>query len=392
MSANADGEVHSRLIAKGYRVVTVVATEPSRAQEADTSVSLPAGRRSWASAPNKELAFFFRTLASFMRAGMSAFEALNHTIDQSRNRGMLLIARHLSESVQAGETLSSAMEVFPRAFPPHVIGVIRAAEIGGFVAVVMEDIALDYELASRASAGKIRWLAGLLWINGLGTILLAPVVPIMVREALKTGGSPNFVEIASKSASWIGWHLALPMAVTYLLYLAIVSYMRLPSMRYTAHRMLLSTPLGYGRASKERSLASFTRMLWRLQNAGILPIKCWDAASYAAENVYVSSLLHEQVDKIQAGMKFSEALAATGLFRDDDLRQVSIGESTGLVPDALQRTAAYYEDSANMTIGRTKWYGVRLAIIVNIIAVAVLGYCMEVLPMTMGLDSVLKDI
>jgi type IV pilus assembly protein PilC len=394
MSANTDVDVHHRLVEKGYTVVNVVPTgEVTPTPQAATASTAQPARRSRANAPKKELAVFFRTLASFLRAGMSTFEALNHTATQTSNRGMVSIAGRLSELVQSGETLSSSMEEFPHAFPPNVIGVIRASEVGGFLAIVMEDIALDYELASRASAGKIRWLAGGLWINGIGTILVAPLFSIGTQnflDAMKPGGSLNFAAIARNYLSWTGVHLVLPMAIIYLIYLLTVYTMRQPSMRYTAHRMLLRMPLGYGRASRERSLASFTRILWRLQNAGVLPIKSWDAASYAAENVYVAAQLHDQLDGIRSGMKFSEALAASGLFTSDDLRQVSIGEASGLVPDALQRTAAYYEDAANTTAGRTKWYGVRLAGIVNIIAIGVVAYCMEILPLTMATDSLFQ--
>lgn len=390
MNVSGEAEVTRRLTSKGYTVVRVVQAGANSASQATAAGVQSAGRhRSRKSAPVTELAFFFRTLASFLRAGLSTFEALSHSSAQTPNRSMRFISTRLADLVQSGETMSSAMEEFPYAFPPHVVGVVRAAEVGGFLAIVTEDIALDYELSSRKSAKWVKWVSGALWVNAVGTVLVAPLLPIMTGDFLKSGTTPDFASIFAKYLHWTGLHMALPMALVYLVGRVAIGIFRLPSMRYTAHSILLKTPFGFGTASRERSLASFTRILWRLQQAGVLPIKSWDAASYAAENVVVADRLHQQLEGVRAGEKYSQALLSTGLFQADDLRQVTLGEASGQVPDALQRTAAYYEDSAKVTMGRTKWFAIRVAIIANLIAIGVTFYCMEILPNTMAFDLLL---
>ena len=141
-----------------------------------------------------------------------------------------------------------------------------------------------------------------------------------------------------------------------------------------SHGLILKVP-AYGRASKERSLAGFSRILWRLQNAGILPIAAWDTASRASENIVIARRLHGQLDAVRSGGSFSDALAATRLFSSEDQRVLAMGESAGQTVDILQRIAGYHEDAALTSIGRAKWFAIKIVIWVNVIAIAVFAYC-----------------
>jgi type II secretory pathway component PulF len=130
--------------------------------------------------------------------------------------------------------------------------------------------------------------------------------------------------------------------------------------------MLLKVPW-FGKSSRERSLASFSRILWRLQNAGVLPIQSWEAAVKAPENLYVAELLAGQTNKIRGGITFSEALTSTGLFSDDDQRILATAEKAGRITDSFKQMSSYYEDAARVSASRSKWMSTRLAIIMLII-------------------------
>ncbi|MHB0912564.1 MAG: type II secretion system F family protein [Armatimonadota bacterium] len=367
MSAPSEAEVMRRLTGSGYSIL---------------SVSCTSRRTSRDGAPLSELAVFFRGLASYLHAGMSAHQALVQFSDGTRVRGMRRIAESLAERVQFGGRLAEAMEEFPRAFPPHIIGVVRAGELGGFLPVVAADLALDYELAGRGSRRWVQWVSRLGWINAVGTVLLAPALPLLF-----TPGVDSVAKWAQKYTDWTLPHIALPMAALFGLYYGGRAVLASPGMRGTAHALLLRMPWA-GRASRERSLATFSRILWRLQNAGILPISAWEAASCAAENQVVASRLRAQVGAVRAGRKLSEALSATGLFSADDLRGVAAGEATGQLPDSLQRLSAYYEDAAATSAQRAGWLGLRAMILANVIAVGALLICMQGLSLSRMFDWV----
>jgi type II secretory pathway component PulF len=367
MDAPSEVEVRQRLAAGGYSINVVIPTAPEPVAQPDSRPVAPSGPRSGVSAPPKELAVFFRQLASFAAAGVSAHEALVRIGNVSPNQGMRVIASRMAARVQAGERLSDAMTEFPRAFPQHVVGVVAAGELGGFLPKIIGDIALDYELAQRASARTARYWSWTIWLHVYGFLLTAPLF-----FSFYSPGTP--LDIGSLLARYVQLTLKYvvpPLGILTIGYYASVLILRRPALQPLTHRLALRVPWA-GRASKERSIAGFCRILWRLQSAGILPILAWDTASRAAENLAVGARLHAQVEAVRTGARFSDALAATGYFTSEDQRVLAAAEGAGQTADVLQRLAAYYEQTALASAGRAKWLGLRIAILAGLLSMGVL--------------------
>lgn len=380
--AASESDVRERLISKGCTVKVVMPAAQSQSPPRLQAVRARAIRTLRTSAPAKELMVFFRSLQSYLQAGMSIFEGLSQIAYQTPNHAMRAISERMASRVQAGEKLSNAMMEFPRAFPPHVIGVVAAGEVGGFLPIMVGDIALDYEFSQRASNRLLRMICLLGWVNAVGTLLIAPFLPIFL-PVVATGG--DIGPAIGAYISWTGLHVVLPLLILIGGYHAMAAGLRQPGMRSLAQKLVLRIPL-YARASRMRSLANFTRILWRLQNAGILPIQAWDAASRASENIAIGEWLQQQLPALRSGCKFSETLAAASLFTSEDLRVLAAGEVGGQTVDALQRLAAYYEDAALTAVGRTKWFGLHVMILVNIIAIGLAVICGIALPYRRLLD------
>jgi len=372
MDASSESHVRQSLISKGYTVNYVVSTEPVQPQPTPQPQAIPAARvgpTSGTSAPPKEMAVFFRGLASYLQAGVTLNQALTDFANQTPNRGMRVICERMVARIRVGEKLGDAMMEFPRAFPPHVVGVVAAGELGGFLPLMVGDIAVDYEIAQRASGRTLRWWSWGAWVHVYGFLLIAPVFP-----AFFSIGVTDVPSMIKHYLSMVIPYVVVPLAVLTAAYFIAAAVLRQPGMRPVAHRLLLGVPWA-GRASRERSLATFTRILWRLQQAGILPIQSWDAASRAAENVVVGSQLHAQVPAVRSGARFSDALAATGLFTSEDQRVLASGEMAGQTADVLQRIAAYYEDAALASAGRARWLGLRISILAMLLSMGVLFVC-----------------
>lgn len=366
MNAASETDVRERLAAKGYGVKLILAPPvPVSAGHRNAGVPRP---RTWrTTAPPREMAVFFRQLTSLIHAGVGMNEALMQVNRQTPNRGLRKITGRMAERVNAGEPLNQAMQEFPCAFAPHVVGVVAAGELGGFLPVVLGDIALDYELEQRASSRLIRAAQWGLWVNAIGSVFVAPIMPLLPWIA--TEGMGVYYRFVCK-------YLLPPIIAVVVVLLIARAILRRPAMRSVTHSLLLRVP-GLGRASRERSLANFTRILWRLQSAGILPIQAWETASRAANNVVIATRLHGQLDSVRSGAKFSAAMRATGLFRDEDERILGTGEASGQAADILRRMASYYEDSAMTAASRARWVGIRIAVLACIIAFGAVVICVE---------------
>lgn len=373
MDASSENEVYQNLTAKGFLVNFIMASQVPNTQAGQSAVRqtaapMPVGQVSGLSAPMGELAIFFRQIQSLLHSGMNAYQALIDITKQTRNRSLRMIIDRMASRIQAGDKLSQAMSEFPSAFPPHVLGIVAAGELGGFLPIVLGDIALDYELKQRASSRVMKFIAWMLWINAFGCLFLVPFVP-----SLLTPGVESLSDAFHRYLQITIPYILIPMVIAVGVYHIAAAILRRRQMRNVAHKLLLWVPSA-GRASKERSVAVFSQILWRLMAAGVLPVTAWEAASQAAENVIVSQKLAGQAGAMRSGVKISDAIALTGLFSDGDKRVLSIAEASGQTVDSLHRIASYYEDAARTSAGRFKSFGLRISIWATVLATAaVLG-------------------
>jgi len=307
---------------------------------------------------------------------MTVFQALDQIARTTRNSGMRTICQRMSQRIQNGDGLSVAMSEFPRAFPSHVVGVVAAGELGGFLPVIVGDIAFDYELTQRASSKWVSWISKLGWLNAAGVLFISPFLPLAV-PILAEKGIPGFPAAFGVYLKYTIPHVGIPILLAYGGYYIAGFLAREPSLRPVAQRLLLRMPV-YGKASKMRSLASFSRMFWRLQNAGLLPIRAWEAASRAAVNPEVAERLQAQIPVLQSGRKISDAFSMTGLFSEDDIRLLSMAETGGQIVESLERMAAYYEDAAVTSTNGPKQVAVHAVLLVNLIVMAYCFYCVEI--------------
>lgn len=364
MSASSEEDVRRSLTAKGYGVRLVIgppAPPPRNRIAPGTAAAAPRLPRSDASAPPAEIAAFLRQSQSFLHSGVGLYDAMIRMRDQTRDPGMRRLLDAVSARVQAGTPLSKAMSEFPRAFPSHVAAAIAVGELGGFLPAVLDEIALDYEMEQKASSRWTRWIRNLLWVNCVGMLFLVPAMPNLT--VIATEGFSGYMRAY---LSDVMKYIVPPLAIGLVAWFALTSFLRRSESRPVADSMVLRVPW-FGRASRDRSLANFTRMLWRLQAAGILPIQAWEAASRSANNTVIAANLNRRLAALRSGAKLSEAMSASGLFRDDDLRLLGAAEVSGQTTDILGRIAAHYGDAAMRSAGRAQSLFLYMAILANIL-------------------------
>ncbi len=365
MNASSEEDVRRNLSAKGYAIRLVIGPPaPAIPVPCAPRASAPMAKfpQSAASAPPAEIASFLRQAQSFLHSGVGLYDAMIRMRDQTRSPAMRRLLDAMGCRVQAGIPLSQAMGELPRAFPAHVAGVTAAGELGGFLPAVLGEIALDYEIEQKSSSRWVKWTRDLLWINCIGVLFLVPAMPNL--PVIATEGFSGYLRAY---VSDVMKYVVPPVVIGLVAWAALRSFLRRAESRPLADSAVLRVPW-FGRASRDRSLANFTRMLWRLQAAGILPIQAWEAASKAANNTVIAANLSRRVAALRSGAKLSEAMSESGLFRDDDIRLLGAGEVSGHTTDILGRIAAHYGHAAMRSAGRVQGLGLHIAVLANILA------------------------
>src|SRR5665647_1133503 len=107
----------------------------------------------------KDLAIMSRQMATMINAGLSLLRALNILAEQTESKPLAKVLFQVRSDVEAGASLSASLGRHPTVFPPLMINMIKAGEVGGFLDQVLISVAENYEsevkLRSKTTTGYV---------------------------------------------------------------------------------------------------------------------------------------------------------------------------------------------------------------------------------------------
>ena len=299
------------------------------------------------------LAMFFRQLVTLVRSGIPLYQSFSDMAPVIRDRRLRNALPHIQQSLQAGQSLSSAMAGFPDIFPAHAVASVWSGELAGKLDVVLEDVASDFEQeASDTRFGRIGW-----GLTKISVILLIATIPLFNMAVLL---APVLDESeADIVGHWLGSYppvfvsKCLPVILIFLASWIAWGYVkRVPTVRRLLDGMLLRVPV-WGKLHRYRSVSRFLHLMDELYAAGINPSTAWNAASIAPRNSEIAEklrLAREQTPS--AGI--ADLAAFSNVLEPEDVAFIATGEKTGQVPATVGKLAETYADKAasQKTVGR----------------------------------------
>src|SRR4051794_25393694 len=221
LEAESQSQVASKLKSMGYAPVSITQSNAGMSKE----ISIPGFSRK-KKVKLKDLAVFSRQFATMVNSGLSLLRALNILVEQTENPELARVLGECRNDIEAGNSLSSAMAKHPDAFPPLMVNMCKAGEVGGFLDSVMLQIAANYEaevklrgkvkaamtypvvvlcIALLAVVGMLLFIvptfAGLCKTHG-GTLPLPTRVLVMMSQSLKIAIIPLVVLIIVGVQVW----------------------------------------------------------------------------------------------------------------------------------------------------------------------------------------------
>ena len=158
---------------------TEIREETAAATHPETSFRLFSG------VPPKELARTFRQLATLVGAGIPLVSSFSALIDQTGNPVLRKVLTQTRESVREGGSLADALAAHPRAFPPILVGLVRAGEVSGALGLTLSRWAdfSEHQAALRQRVRAALTYPVFMFFIGGGVLffLMAFVVPTVTR-------------------------------------------------------------------------------------------------------------------------------------------------------------------------------------------------------------------
>jgi general secretion pathway protein F len=347
MQVSDENTLTMRLVSMGYRPMSVQLAPGAGGRPAPTPVSAasPSGPVSNAFLNERTLARMYHQLHISFRAGMPAFQAVNTVAAQVMDPTARQVLSEIAVGVRDGNTVSGLMEHYPRVFSRGDVGMIRAAEMGGFLPEAMANLAARHEEDDNARR-RLR-----IWVWFFHSNFIALLVMIAFAMAIPAGIASMSLAAAGAAFGRGLLFIGVPASA---LYFGGVLYLRHarhnPALAYRWHGFLLKLPL-LKKLNHLRGVSVFTRALQQLYHAGVNPVFAWETASGAVPNLVLAERFMAGRPVVESTGRLSLAMQQAALHDMSDVGMVATGESTGEIPQALHYLANRYEEETRTALG-----------------------------------------
>ncbi|MUH46485.1 MAG: type II secretion system F family protein, partial [Actinobacteria bacterium] len=302
----------------------------------------------------KDLAVFSRQFATMLASGLPILRCLTILSEQSPNPTLRGILGEVTTDVERGDSLSIAMQK-QKPFPPLMISMIRAGEVGGFLDTTMLEIAASME-ADVLLRSKIK--SAMTYPVAVGIIavlitiaMLIFVVPIFSEMFASFGGQlPAPTQLLVNLSHLITNPLVSLPILGGIVALAMVYRRKRTSLKVRAvvDPIKFRVPI-FGKLFQKIALARFTRNLSTLLAAGVPVLTALDIVADTSGNIVIARAVHADKESVRDGAGMAAPLAKHAVFPEMVVQMIAVGEDTGAVDTMLRKIAEFYDQEVEAT-------------------------------------------
>jgi general secretion pathway protein F len=320
------------------------------------------------------LAEVTRELAIMLAAGQDLDRALRFVADNTRSARARAVLANVRDKVRGGSSLASALGGEPKSFSRLYIGLVRAGEAGGTLAVTLDRLAalLERERSLSANLRAAMVYPALLVIAAVGSIvfLLEYVLPQFTPIFEQAGAQ---LPAATRTLMAVGGVLSTagPWLLLALVAAALAAHRLLaqPPYRLRFDRLLLRLPV-VGSLMREILAARLTRTLGSLLENGVALIPALAIAKDALGNLAAAAALEAAALRAKDGAGLARPLAAAGVFPARTIHLLQLGEEAAQLSAMSLKAADIHDEQARLMTQRLVALAVPLITIAMGLAVA----------------------
>lgn len=287
---------------------------------------------------------FTRLLSSLLAAGVPLGRALTILIKEAASPAAGAQWRKVHDLVVDGLSLADAMARSPETFPRVYVAMVEAGEAGGFLDVVLAQIA-DFQAREKEMRAKVT--AALLYpiilfVLAIGVLIFLLVffiprfqpmfasfgakLPLLTQmivntsEFLRSYGLVAILGIAGAAYGLRHWFLS-------------------EQGRRSWEGFILKAPV-VGSLVAQYAMARFCRMLGTLLGAGVPLVNCLNVARRSIGNQILVDAVSNSIERVKEGKQLGPSLGdCRTLFSGSTLEMISVAEESGRLDSELVRIA-----------------------------------------------------
>lgn len=286
-------------------------------------------------------------LADLLYAGVPLLRGLKLLGSRKAKPKLAAIFRELSEKVEKGVDLAAAMSERNDVFPPIHVAMVRAGEKGGFLEKVLARLGTlgiaQAELRAQM-IGSLIYPAILSVMGvGIGGVVFGVFVPQFRETLSRMGGELPGITLlvfaASDAVTTYGVFTAIALALAIF---GIITLSRDERFRVKIERFKVRAPV-IGPLVRAHATARFCQLLGTMLDNNVPMLTALTIAKEGAGNKLIESAIAEAAEAVKSGQQLATPLEASGLFEDDVIEMIRMGEAANNLDEVLLKVAATIE-------------------------------------------------
>lgn len=296
----------------------------------------------------KDIEAFTRELGNLLAAGLSLSRALKILSRESSKPAAKKLWQDVHDNVANGTSLADALRQWPKYFSSIYIAMVQAGETGGFLELVLEQIAnfrsREQDLKSRVQSALIYPIILTVLALFILLFLLVYFIPRFSSIFAEFGGTlPALTQgIVATSEFVMKYWLFIAGAIT-LIVLMVRSYLQREEGKAAFEKWILEVPV-FGQLTARFAFVRFARMLGTLMNAGVPLLTALHVAKEAIGNRTLADTVNDSIEKVRKGVSLSQGLReCPKLFSGSNIEMISVAEESSRLGEELARLAEVNE-------------------------------------------------
>jgi type IV pilus assembly protein PilC len=304
--------------------------------------------------PLGELTMFTQQLSSLLVAGLPLVQCLEALQDQTEDPCFRIIIRDVRLDISQGNSFSSSVKKFPRAFNSLFISMVEAGEASGGLAEILGKVAGYFEATVKLTKKVKSAMAYPIGVISLAVVLvnvlLIFVIPVFAAMFADFGAKlPMPTQLLIDVSHFMGHNWWIIAIACYGIWWAVGKFCSTPRGRRLKDRFLVSAPI-FGNLVHKIALSRFSRTYATLIRSGVPILRTLEIVATASNKVQIEDACQEIAKHVSQGGQVSEILASNEFFPPMMKHMVKAGEATGNVDGMMNKIADFYDVECDATV------------------------------------------
>ncbi len=347
VDANSKAQVTEQLRQKGLIVLDV--------NEVREAFKIEDLWKRWRKIRGRNLAVFSRQFATLIGSGMPMLRSLYTLEDQTDDELLKEAVVSVRQDVEAGSSVSNAMERHPKVFDKLYVAMVRSGEGSGRLEEALDRIAYQLEkldaLKRQVRSAMLYPLIVLGFAVVVLTAIVAFVVPVFVsiyqdiaKEQPDTSTAlPKMTQITVGASNLIT-HRAYIVVIAIVIGVYLFRKWKRSEIGHDQwDTFKLRIPMKIGDVVQKVALARWSRTFSGLITAGVPLLQSIQITGATSGNTKFEQAMDEVYASVKRGGTVAAPIAAAAIFPSMVGHMVAVGEDTGSLEHMLTKIADFYE-------------------------------------------------